>query len=46
MKLKDTVDVTHESSMTKAKPFDVLALDEGNHVTGDDVVACLQRAGC
>ena len=46
VKLKDTADVTHEGGMTKAKPFDVLALDEGDHVTGDGVVACLQRARC
>lgn len=45
-KLECTAYVTHEGGMAKSKSFGVFALNEGNPITGDDVVACLQWAGC
>lgn len=45
-KLECTAYVTHEGVVAKSKSFGVFALNEGNSITGDDVVARLQWAGC
>jgi hypothetical protein len=45
MQLKDPAYVAHESGVTEPEAFDSLALNEGNGVTGNDIIACLEWAG-